>query len=157
MSHHYAVPLVNDRELTEARAALGAALPRILRYFGEDSPRSVARIEEALAAGDAAMMVLPAHLLKGEARQLGCRRLADIAEAIETTAQRCLETHDVPGDAAAEVAMLRACLDATLAALEARVPATSARPTERAIAAGPIAPGAAPGARVRLFGRRTRD
>ncbi|HWJ69320.1 MAG TPA: Hpt domain-containing protein [Sphingobium sp.] len=155
MSHFHAVPLVDDDELAAARATLGAALPRIMGYLLEDGPQSIARIEEALSIGDAAMMVRPAHMLKGEARQLGCRRLGDLAETIEHMARRCVDMHEMPTAGATDIAMLRDCFDESLAMLQARIPASPAIPPIHAAPARRAVGTPANGARVRLFGRRT--
>jgi len=158
MSHYYAIPLVDEPDLAQARAALGADLARILGYFRDDGARSIVQMEEALAAGDAAAMVRPAHTLKGEARQFGCQRLGDIAEAIETTARRCVEQHSLP-DVAAEVAMLRGCFTDSFAMLNgpaAQAPLFASTPAPpRPMAARPAAPLPTPAARPRVFGRRT--
>jgi len=158
MSHYYAIPLVDEPDLAQTRAALGADFARILGYFREDGARSIVQIEEALAAEEATAMVRPAHMLKGEARQFGCRRLAEIAEAIEMTARRCVEQHSAPA-VAAEAAMLRGCFTDSLALLDNRAapaplfPSGPAAP--RPPVARPAAPVPAPGTRPRLFGRRT--
>jgi HPt (histidine-containing phosphotransfer) domain-containing protein len=160
MSYHFAVPLVDESELAETRATLGPALPRLLGYFREDGPRSIARIKAALDADDAAAIVAPADTLKSEARQFGCQRLGGMAEAIEMAARRCVEARDPPTQLAAQIAMLPQCFAETLALLEARLPPisdaapalpTGLSPTETA---RPGAPDATPGARPRLFGRR---
>lgn len=158
MSHYYSIPLVDAADLAQARAALGGDLTRILGYFREDGAKSIVQIEEALAAGDAATMVHPAHTLKGEARQFGCLRLGDIAEAIEKTARRCVEQHGEPTQVASEIAMLRGCFSDSLAMLDngasqapvfsAGIPPTPTAPTRPAT----IAP---PTPRARVFGRRT--
>lgn len=157
MSHYYAIPLVDEAELAQARATLGADLTRILSYFREDGAKSIVQIEEALTAGDAATLVRPAHTLKGESRQFGCRRLGDIAEAIEMTARRCVEQHSAPGDVAAEVAMLRGCFTESLALLDSEAPQTpvfiSSPVLTRQLPPRPVAP--APGLQPRVFGRRT--
>ncbi|OJY66905.1 MAG: histidine phosphotransferase [Sphingobium sp. 66-54] len=157
MSHYYAIPLVDEAELAQARAALGADLTRILGYFREDGAKSIVQVEEALAAGDAATMVRPAHTLKGESRQFGCRRLGDIAEAIEMTARRCVEQHSAPDEVAAEVAMLRGCFTESIALLDGNAaPAptfTNSPVLTRPVPTRPAAP--APGLRPRVFGRRT--
>lgn len=141
--YYYSIPLVNDAEFTQARALLGSGLARIIGYFREDGARSIIQIEDALAAQNAAAMVIPAHTLKGESRQFGARRLADIAEVIETTARRCVEQHMPPSEVASEVAMLRGCFTETLALLNAAAPAPApVRPAPAA--AGP-----------RTFGRRS--
>ena len=63
--------LIDWPAYAKARAELGAGFVRILGYFREDGVKSVKAIEDAMRAGNAAAMIIPAHTLKGEARQLG--------------------------------------------------------------------------------------
>ena len=56
------------------RAELGPGFIRILSYFREDGTKSVGQIELAMREQNTAALVIPAHTLKGEARQLGDRR-----------------------------------------------------------------------------------
>lgn len=104
--------------LSAARIELGANFVRILGYFREDGEKSVAAIEAAMRAGNAAALVIPAHTLKGEAAQFGAELLSARAEAIETIARDCVETHDTPQEALEHVASLRALFDETLGLLE---------------------------------------
>ena len=62
-----------------ARNELGSDFVRILAYFREDGIKSVAAIEAASRASDAVALVIPAHTLKGEARQFGAMQLAALA------------------------------------------------------------------------------
>lgn len=101
-----------------ARQELGADFIRILGYFREDGTKSVAAIETAMRARDAVALVLPAHTLKGEARQFGAEPLAEIAETIEAIARRCVEIHEEPDEALEHVVKLRPIFQATLAAFE---------------------------------------
>ena len=110
--------LVDWTAYATARAELGAGFVRILGYFREDGVKSVAAIEAAIRANSAAALVIPAHTLKGEARQFGAEPLADLAEAIESIARDCVETRDTPDEALPEVAKLRPLFDQTLALLE---------------------------------------
>jgi len=146
MSYYYSIPLVNEVELAQARAVIGPGLIRIVGYFREDGAKSIVQIEEALAEGSAAAMVIPAHTLKGESRQFGARRLGEIAEVIEKTARRCVEQHVVPDEVASEVAMLRGCFLETLALLEAAAPPVAQ--THAPARGTPFASG------PRTFGRR---
>ena len=52
-------------------------------------------------------LVIPAHTLKGEARQFGAEPLAEIAERIEIVARSCVETHRFPDELVADVVELR--------------------------------------------------
>jgi HPt (histidine-containing phosphotransfer) domain-containing protein len=111
-------PLVNWGAFAQARAELGANFVRILGYFREDGVKSVSQIEEAMRALNATALVIPAHTLKGEARQFGADLLADLAETIETIARDCIEQHETPTEALEHVVRLRPLFEATLALLE---------------------------------------
>ena len=110
--------LVDWPAYAAARAELGAGFVRILGYFREDGVKSVAAVETAMRAGSAAAMVIPAHTLKGEARQFGAMPLAALAEQIEEIARDCVEQQDTPGEALELVARLRPLFDQTLTLLE---------------------------------------
>lgn len=115
--------------LAAARVELGAAFVRILGYFREDGEKSVAAIEAAMRAGNAAAMVIPAHTLKGESAQFGAELLSAHAEAIETIARDCVETHDTPQEALEHVAGLRALFEQSLSLLEREtIPLVERRP-----------------------------
>lgn len=110
--------LVDWAAFAQARAELGAGFVRILGYFQEDGIKSVAAIEAAMRAGNAAALVIPAHTLKGESRQFGAEPLALAAETIETIARQCVETHDTPDAALTHVVGLRKLFDDTMALLQ---------------------------------------
>lgn len=101
-----------------ARSELGADFVRILGYFREDGSKSVARIEDALRGKNAAALVVPAHTLKGEARQFGAEALADVAEAIEVRARQCVEWRIEPDDLIDRVVQLRPLFTATMDAFD---------------------------------------
>jgi chemotaxis protein histidine kinase CheA len=65
-----------------------------------------------------AALVLPAHTLKGESRQLGAEPVAKIAELIETTARFCIEAHRFPDELIPEVVELRRLFNETVALFE---------------------------------------
>ena len=110
--------LVDWTAFGRARSELGAGFVRILGYFREDGVKSVAAIEAAVRAGSAVAMVIPAHTLKGEARQFGAEPLADLAETIEMFARDCVERQDTPELAVEHVVKLRPLFQETLALLE---------------------------------------
>lgn len=110
--------LVDWTAFARARAELGAGFVRILGYFREDGVKSVAAIEAAMRAGNAAAMVIPAHTLKGEALQFGAEPLGAVAEQIEMIARDCVESHDTPEEALSHIVALRPLFEATLAMLE---------------------------------------
>ena len=96
------------------RAELGPGFIRILSYFREDGAKSVTQIEEAMREENTPALVLPAHTIKGEARQLGAEPLAKIAELIEATARLCVETHRFPDELVPQVVELRELFDQTV-------------------------------------------
>jgi HPt (histidine-containing phosphotransfer) domain-containing protein len=98
----------------KSRAELGPGFIRILSYFKEDGVKSIAQIEQAMRDENTASLVLPAHTLKGESRQLGAEPLAKIAELIETTARFCVETHRFPDELVPQVVELRRLFDRTI-------------------------------------------
>lgn len=110
--------LVDWAAFGQARAELGAGFVRILGYFREDGVKSVAAIEAAMRAKSAAAMVIPAHTLKGEARQFGAEPLGRLAEQIEMTARDCVEMQDTPEEALEAIVRLRPLFTATLELLE---------------------------------------
>ncbi|TXC70799.1 Hpt domain-containing protein [Sphingomonas ginsenosidivorax] len=110
--------LVDWPAFARARSELGAGFVRILGYFREDGVKSVATIEAAMRGANAAAMVIPAHTLKGEARQFGAEPLADLAETIETIARDCVEMQDTPDLALEHIARLRGVFEETLTLLE---------------------------------------
>ena len=98
----------------KSRTELGPGFIKILSYFKEDGVKSIAQIEQAMREENTTALVIPAHTLKGEARQLGAEPLATIAELIETTARFCLEAHRFPDELVPQVVELRALFDRTV-------------------------------------------
>ena len=97
-----------------SRAELGPGFIRILSYFREDGAKSVAQIEAAMREQNTAALVIPAHTLKGEARQFGAEPLAKVAELIESTARFCIETRRFPDELVTDVVELRRLFEQTL-------------------------------------------
>jgi HPt (histidine-containing phosphotransfer) domain-containing protein len=96
------------------RTELGPGFIRIISYFREDGAKSLAQIEQAMREDNATALVLPAHTIKGEARQLGAEPLAVVAELIEKTARLCIETHRFPDELVPEVVQLRKLFSETV-------------------------------------------
>ena len=107
-------PLVDWSAFSRTRSELGTNFVRILSYFHDDGVKSVAAIEGAMRNNDAASLVIPAHTLKGEARQFGAEPLANLAEEIEVTARACVESRDDPSEAIEQVVALRPLFERTL-------------------------------------------
>ena len=106
--------IVDCAHFEKSRSELGPGFIRILSYFKEDGVKSISQIEMAMHQQNAAALVIPAHTLKGEARQLGAEPLAKIAELIESTARFCIETHRFPDELVPEVVELRRLFDQTI-------------------------------------------
>jgi len=98
----------------KSRSELGPGFIRILSYFREDGTKSVDQIEQAMHEQNAPALVIPAHTLKGEARQFGAEPLAEIAELIESTARFCVESHRFPDELIPEVVQLRKLFEQTI-------------------------------------------
>lgn len=101
-----------------SRQELGADFIRILGYFREDGTKSVDAIETAMRANNAVAIVIPAHTLKGEARQFGAHALGDLAETIEDHARQCIEWHHTPEGALPDVVKLRPLFRETMELFE---------------------------------------
>ena len=122
--------LVDWSTFASVRSELGANFVRILGYFREDGEKSVAKIEAAMHAKDAAAMIIPAHTLKAEARQFGAEPLAEIAEEIENSARHAVEIRLFPDEILPQVAQLRPLYRETMGLLEERAnPLVQRRPT----------------------------
>ena len=103
--------VVDWAHFEKARGELGPGFIRILSYFREDEVKSVAAIERAMREQDTVALVMPAHTIKGEARQFGAEPLAKVAELIESTARLCIETRRFPDELVADVVRLRKLFD----------------------------------------------
>jgi HPt (histidine-containing phosphotransfer) domain-containing protein len=99
--------IIDWAHFEKSRVDLGPGFIRILSYFREDGAKSVDAIEQAMHAENTAALVIPAHTLKGEARQFGAEPLAAVAELIESTARLCIETHRFPDELVRDVVELR--------------------------------------------------
>jgi HPt (histidine-containing phosphotransfer) domain-containing protein len=106
--------IVDWTHFEKSRAELGPSFIRILSYFKEDGTKSIAQIELAMREQNTAALVIPAHTLKGESRQLGAEPVAKIAELIESTARFCVETHRFPDELVPEVVELRKLFNETV-------------------------------------------
>ncbi|HEY0314808.1 MAG TPA: Hpt domain-containing protein [Sphingomonas sp.] len=113
--------LVEWGVFARARAELGGAFVRILGYFREDGTKAVGAIEHAVRERNAAGLVLPAHTLKGEARQFGAEPLALLAEQIEMAARRCVEQRETPDELIEHIVALRPLFESTLSLFDREV------------------------------------
>ena len=110
--------IVDWAHFEKSRAELGPAFIRILTYFKEDGVKSIAQIEQAMRDQNTSALVIPAHTLKGESRQLGAEPVAKIAELIETTARFAIEGHRFPDELVPQVVELRKLFNETVEQFE---------------------------------------
>ena len=127
------IDIVDWVHFEKSRGELGPGFIRILGYFREDGAKSVAAIEAAMREQNSVGLVIPAHTLKGEARQFGAEPLAAKAELIEQTARFSIETRSFPDELIADVVELRKLWSETLDLFEK---ATNPRLTRAAPPAG---------------------
>ena len=106
--------IVDWAHFEKSRAELGPGFIRILSYFKEDGVKSIQQIEQAMHEQNTPALVIPAHTLKGESRQLGAEPLAKVAELIEQTARFCVETHRFPDELVPQVVELRRMFNETV-------------------------------------------
>jgi HPt (histidine-containing phosphotransfer) domain-containing protein len=110
--------IVDWAHFERSRRELGAGFIRILSYFREDGVKSLSQLETAMREQNTAALVIPAHTLKGEARQLGAEALAAVAELIESTARFCIESRRFPDELVRDVVELRRLFEQTVAAFD---------------------------------------
>ena len=106
--------IVDWAHFEKYRSELGPGFIRILGYFREDGEKSITQIEDAMREENTTALVIPAHTIKGESRQLGAEPLAKIAELIESTARLCVETHRFPDELVPQVVELRRLFEQTV-------------------------------------------
>ena len=106
--------LVDWVHFEKSRVELGRGFMRIRGYFREDGVKSLGQIEQAMREQNTASLVIPAHTLKGESRQLGAEPLAKVAELIESTARFCVESHRFPDELVPKVVELRRIFEQTV-------------------------------------------
>ena len=98
----------------KTRSEMGPGFIRVLSYFHEDGVKSIAQIEDAMRQQNTVGLVIPAHTLKGEARQFGANPLAEVAELIESTARLCIESKRFPDELVKDVVELRRLFEETV-------------------------------------------
>src|SRR5262245_9511957 len=104
------------RELEEIAGSAGSGfLQRIFTLYLDHAPRIRAELARAVEARDADAAVRAAHALKSMSHNVGARRLAAAAEAIERHA------YETGMPAADDLEALTRLLDATLSTVRARV------------------------------------
>ena len=106
--------IVDWAHFERSRTELGPGFIRILSYFREDGAKAIDQIEQAMREENTTALVLPAHTIKGESRQLGAEPLAKVAELIESTARLCVETRRFPDELVPAVVELRRLFNQTV-------------------------------------------
>ncbi len=120
--------IVDWTHFEKTRGELGPGFIRILSYFREDGAKSVSAIEQAMRDENTVALVMPAHTIKGEARQFGAEPLARIAELIENTARLCIETRRFPDELVRDVVELRKLFTQTVALVDEATNPLRSRP-----------------------------
>lgn len=80
------LPTLDAAVLRELRASTGGDdefVAELLEAYLADGAAQLAAIEAALAAGDAATLVRPAHTLKSSSATVGALRLAELCRGLE--------------------------------------------------------------------------
>jgi HPt (histidine-containing phosphotransfer) domain-containing protein len=111
-------PLVDATVLDQLAASVGGDrtfVVQLIETYAGDSAAQLQAVEEAVAAGDAAALVRPAHTLKSGSATLGAQRVSLQARVLEMAGRAGSlddETHTVAtslrGDWEATVTALRA-------------------------------------------------
>ena len=84
-------PALDAAQLAETFGGLGAEARAFALDFAADALGMVERVEQALAARDAARARAEAHAIKGAARSVGATRLGDVASEV----QDCIDRGDL--------------------------------------------------------------
>jgi HPt (histidine-containing phosphotransfer) domain-containing protein len=114
----------------KTRSEMGPGFIRVLSYFHEDGVKSISQIEDAMRQQNTVALVIPAHTLKGEARQFGANPVAEIAELIESTARLCIETKRFPDELVKDVVELRRLFEQTIDLFDKATNPLMARPRQ---------------------------
>ncbi len=117
---------VDAAALEELAASVGGDREFVLQLieaYHSDSAAQIRAVEEAVAAGDAAALVRPAHTLKSSSATLGAERVSVQARALE----RAGRSGSLDEEARTVAASLRRDWEATMAALRAWTEAGTAR------------------------------
>jgi two-component system sensor histidine kinase/response regulator len=99
-------PTLDVAVLAAVRGSVGgddAFVLDLVETYLADGTEQIAAITAAVAAGDAAALVRPAHTLKSSSFTVGAMRLGELARSLEQDGRR-----GVLGDAAAEADATRA-------------------------------------------------
>jgi len=111
------LPLVDLDVIDELSEATGGDMDfvrELVETYVAESTGHVAELEAAIAAGDVAALVRPAHTLKSSSASVGAMRLSAIGRTIEETSR----TGSMDG-LAERVAEVRPTWDETMAAFRA--------------------------------------
>jgi HPt (histidine-containing phosphotransfer) domain-containing protein len=100
-------------ELLEAVGDDPTFIDQLVDTFLGEAPGFLAAIDDAVAAGDPARVVVPAHTLKGNAATIGATELTAIARSLEERGRQ-----GERGGAAADAAAARGELARVVAALD---------------------------------------
>jgi HPt (histidine-containing phosphotransfer) domain-containing protein len=83
-------PVLDDNVINELRASVGgddSFVAELASTYLAEGPQHLQALEEAVAHGDIAGAVRPAHTLKSSSASLGAMRLSEISRGIEFAAR----------------------------------------------------------------------
>ena len=83
-------PVLDDNVIAELRESVGGDdgfVAELAATYLAEAPEHMQALEEAVAAGDVAAAVRPAHTLKSSSASLGAMRLSEISRGIEFAAR----------------------------------------------------------------------
>ena len=83
-------PILDDKVIAELRESVGgddAFVIDLATTYLAEGPEHLRALEDAVAAGDIAAAVRPAHTLKSSSASLGAMRLSEISRGIEHAAR----------------------------------------------------------------------
>jgi HPt (histidine-containing phosphotransfer) domain-containing protein len=111
-------PILDDNVIAELRDSVGgddAFVADLAATYLAEGPQHLKALEEAVAAGDIAAAVRPAHTLKSSSASLGAMRMSELSRGIEFAARE--GRADGLADAVTEV---KSAWDQTVAAMKER-------------------------------------
>ncbi len=110
------IPELEDETFGELEDAIGPdGISDVIVSFREEMQARIARITEAFASGDTAIVGSEAHAIKGAAATIGLAKFSRMASDIELAAR------DAPTDCfARDINTLRACYHRSMEAIHAR-------------------------------------
>lgn len=114
-NHH--APLLDKQAIEAARSQLNENFRPLMEYFMRDTARHIRRMERAIASEKIVGLLPPAHTAKSASRQLGLKRLGEIAADLERDARHALDEPCGIENFSAQVRRLKSTFEETCLAL----------------------------------------